>query len=174
MSAPSTSTNPISAAIAVSAERTAGYAHALLDPIPDPVFAHLAHPEINHPAFVVGHLSLYLNASLDLIGKSELAEPFPFDEATFKDGAACVEQDGRYPAKDALLSYFFRHFATVLRAVEATPIERFAMENPMGGRMKEFFPTVGIAVNFLLNNHMMMHLGQVSAWRRLMGLGSAM
>ena len=164
----------LSISIATPAERTVGYAHALLDPIPDAVFAHLAHPEINHPAFVVGHLSLYLNACLDLLGRSDLAMPFPFDEATFKDGAPCVEQDGRYPAKDALLAYFFGHFATVLKAVEETPAERFAMENPMEGRMKEYFPTIGIAINFLLNNHVMMHLGQVSAWRRLMGLGSAM
>lgn len=164
----------MSAAIAVSAERTLGYAHALLDPIPDPVFAHLAHPEINHPAFVVGHLALYLDKCLDLLGRSELAVPYPFDEATFKDGAPCVEQDGRYPAKDELLEYFFNHSATVLKAVAETPAERFAMENPMEGRMKEFFPTIGVAINFLLNNHVMMHLGQVSAWRRLMGLGSAM
>lgn len=171
----STATNhAMSAAIAVPAERTLGYAHAILDPIPDPVFAHLAHPEINHPAFVVGHLALYLNKCLDLIGRSELAVPYPFDEATFKDGAPCVEQDGRYPSKDALLEYFFKHSETVLKAVGETPIERLAMENPMEGRMKEFFPTIGIAVNFLLNNHVMMHLGQLSAWRRVMGLGSAM
>ncbi|MGA1044083.1 MAG: hypothetical protein ACO3ZY_02570, partial [Phycisphaerales bacterium] len=62
----------LSTSIATPAERTLGYAHALLDPIPDAVFAHLAHPEINHPAFVVGHLSLYLNACLDLLGRSDL------------------------------------------------------------------------------------------------------
>jgi hypothetical protein len=33
-------------------------------------------------------------------------------------------------------------------------------------------PTVGAAVNFMLGGHLQMHLGQVSAWRRAMGLGS--
>jgi hypothetical protein len=35
------------------------------------------------------------------------------------------------------------------------------------------FPTIGGAVNFLLVGHVQMHLGQVSTWRRVMGLGSA-
>ena len=62
----------------------------------------------------------------------------------------------------------------MLDAVRATSTETFAADNPMEGRMKEMFPTVGVAVNFLVNNHVMMHLGQISTWRRLMGLGSAM
>jgi hypothetical protein len=35
------------------------------------------------------------------------------------------------------------------------------------------FPTVGGAVNFLCGGHNMMHLGQISTWRRAAGLGSA-
>ncbi|MEY4102879.1 MAG: hypothetical protein RL461_81, partial [Planctomycetota bacterium] len=42
------------------------------------------------------------------------------------------------------------------------------------GVFKERFPVLGQAVLFLCNNHQMMHLGQISAWRRVMGLGSAM
>jgi hypothetical protein len=37
---------------------------------------------------------------------------------------------------------------------------------------RERFPTVGAATNFLLNDHLMFHAGQVSAWRRAVGLGS--
>ena len=46
--------------------------------------------------------------------------------------------------------------------------------NPVEGVFKERFPVLGQAVLFLCNNHQMMHLGQISAWRRVMGLGSAM
>ncbi len=35
------------------------------------------------------------------------------------------------------------------------------------------FPTLGALANFLMNNHVMMHIGQVSTWRRAMGLPSA-
>jgi hypothetical protein len=43
----------------------------------------------------------------------------------------------------------------------------------MGGRMTELFPTLGSLYNFYVGGHMMMHLGQISTWRRMMGLGAA-
>ena len=49
----------------------------------------------------------------------------------------------------------------------------FARENPVEGRFREILPTVGGVVLFMLNNHVMMHAGQVSHWRRAMGLGPA-
>jgi len=169
-----TATDPFSLAIAACGDATVGYATALLEPIPAEVFAHLPHAEVNHPAFVVGHLGLYLNKTLELVGRADACVAPPFEVATFEDGAPCVEQDGRYPGKDVLLPYFLEHSRTMLDAVRGTAAETFAAENPMEGRMKEMFPTIGVAVNFLVNNHAMMHLGQISTWRRLMGLGSAM
>jgi hypothetical protein len=147
-----TATDPFSLAIAACGDATVGYATALLEPIPAEVFAHLPHAEVNHPAFVVGHLGLYLNKTLELVGRADACVAPPFEVSTFEDGAPCVELD----------------------AVRGTAAETFAAENPMEGRMKEMFPTIGVAVNFLVNNHVMMHLGQISTWRRLMGLGSAM
>ena len=35
------------------------------------------------------------------------------------------------------------------------------------------FPTVGAAINFYLTGHVMMHAGQISAWRRCMGMPAA-
>ncbi|MBM4104933.1 MAG: DinB family protein [Phycisphaerae bacterium] len=173
MSPAAATSSPFAAAISACGMMSLDYAKALLEPIPVAVFAHLAHPQVNHPAFCTGHLAIYLNRVLDLVGRKDLALALPFDEATFKAGSPCVEQDGRYPAKSVLLGYFLPHSVTVLEAMAEVPAERLAAPNPMEGRMKEMFPTVGAATNFLLNNHVMMHLGQVSAWRRVMGLGSA-
>jgi hypothetical protein len=39
--------------------------------------------------------------------------------------------------------------------------------------MKQLFPTLGSVQTFYCGGHMMMHLGQMSAWRRMEGLGSA-
>ena len=52
--------------------------------------------------------------------------------------------------------------------------ETFLKPNPNEGRMKELFPTIGAAVTFYLGGHVQMHLGQISAWRRAMGLTAAM
>jgi uncharacterized damage-inducible protein DinB len=37
----------------------------------------------------------------------------------------------------------------------------------------KIFPVTGPTLIFMLNNHTMMHLGQVSTWRRCMGLPPA-
>ena len=41
------------------------------------------------------------------------------------------------------------------------------------GRMTELFPTLGSMQAFYVGGHIMMHLGQISAWRRMQGLGAA-
>ena len=38
---------------------------------------------------------------------------------------------------------------------------------------RAYFPTVGSMVVFIMTSHEMDHLGQVAAWRRAAGLGSA-
>jgi hypothetical protein len=161
-------------AIARCLSVTLEYAKAVLEPVPEGIFAHLFHPQVNHPAFCVGHLAIYPNKALGLMGRSDLVVTLPFDETVFQDGAPCVEQDGRYPGKEVLLPVFFDRYAAVVEALATFPEARLADANPMEGRMREMFPTLGCALNFLFNNHVMMHLGQVSAWRRLAGLGSAM
>ncbi len=161
-------------AIARALAVTLDYAKALLEPIPEELFAHLFHPQVNHPAFCVGHLAIYPDKALAIMGRADLVRTLPIDEGVFKDGSPCVEQDGRYPSKEVLLPLFFDRYAAAIEALRSFPEARLADLNPMEGRMREMFPTVGAALNFLLNNHVMMHLGQVSAWRRLAGLGSAM
>jgi hypothetical protein len=161
-------------AIARALSVTLDYAKALLEPIPDGIFAHLYHPQVNHPAFCVGHLAIYPDKALAMMGRHDLVRPLPIDESVFKDGAPCVEQDGRYPSKEILLPLFLDRYTVLIGALQEFPEARLADLNPMEGRMREMFPTLGAVLNFLLNNHVMMHLGQVSAWRRLAGLGSAM
>jgi hypothetical protein len=40
-------------------------------------------------------------------------------------------------------------------------------------RSREMFPTLGAVVAFYLGGHVMNHLGQLSAWRRCLGLPPA-
>ena len=156
------------------AKRALGYAETLLKDIPAARFAHMPHPTMNHPAFCIGHLSLYPNKLFGLIGQpNKVVEKKGYDDL-FKSGTACVEQDGRYPHKDEIVAHFMERYHAIINAIATTPDEIFARENPLEGRMKEIFPQVGIAVNFMLNNHVMMHLGQISAWRRAVGLPSVL
>lgn len=153
---------------------TIGYGEMLVRDIPAEQFAHMPHPKMNHPAFCLGHLTTYPNRMLDLIGRDDLAIELPGYSELFDAGAECVEQDGRYPDKDALIDAYLERHNVVLDALAETPDDVFAAENPAEGRLREMFPTVGTAVNFLANNHHMMHLGQISGWRRAMGMGPVM
>ena len=98
----------------------------------------------------------------------------PVDPETVGSGSECLSDASKYPTKDEILPYFTERYETVAAVIEGMSAEDLAAENPMEGRFRESFPTVGSAVAFMMNNHIMMHAGQVSAWRRSIGLGSVM
>lgn len=154
--------------------RNLGYADLLVRDIPADVFAHKPAPTLNHPAFNIGHLSLYPNRIFTMLSRSDLVVEKPGFSDLFKAGSPCVEQDGRYPHKDEILAYFRERHAAVAEYISQVGEDVWQRENPIEGRLRELFPLVGMGVNFMLNNHMMSHLGQVSAWRRVMGLPSVM
>lgn len=172
---PATATRPgIAHYYTACLQRAIHYAKLLLQDIPDSKFAHKPHPKMNHAAFCYGHLSLYPNKVFTLIGQPELIVQKTGFPELFQAGVECVQQDGRYPSKDEIFGYYLERYNAVATILPDVPDDVFARENPLEGRMREIFPLVGIAANFLLNNHHMMHLGQVSAWRRAIGLGPVM
>jgi len=155
-------------------KRSLGYGELLLKDIPADKFAHMPHPTLNHPAFNFGHLSIYPNRLLTMIGRADLVKEKPGYFELFQAGSCCVEKAGHYPAKDEIAGYYVERYSAIAKLLPTLNDGIFDGENPMEGRMKEMFPQIGLAFNFLLNNHHMMHLGQVSAWRRCVGMGSAM
>ena len=161
------------ALIASSLALTLRYAEDLVGSIPAERFCEMPTKDMNHPAFCVGHLAIYANRVLEMTGRADLKIAMPFGDEHFKNGAPCVAQDGRYPSKEVICDTFFKGWRTVLAALPSVDDAVFSRENPAEGRFKEMFPTVGGAVNFLAGGHNMMHLGQVSTWRRAAGLGSA-
>jgi hypothetical protein len=178
MSAAATATAPVTlnAAfyIAHCLQRSIGYAEKVLADIPDDKFAHKAVAGANHPAFIVGHLSLYPNRIFTLIGRKDLIVDRPGWPEMFQAGSACHDDACKYPSKDILVKAMLDGYRRVAEVLPTVSDEVLARDNPMEGRMREVFPKIGIAVNFLCNNHLMMHLGQISNWRRGIGLGSAM
>jgi hypothetical protein len=133
--------------------------------------------DTNHPAFVYGHLSIYPARLLQILGadSASLQNP-PGYEDLFSAGKECRDDpDGTiYPSMESITGHFFTGHRAALAAIEGVGDDRFAAPNPREGRIREMFPTVGGMANFMLATHVMMHLGQISAWRRCMGLGSAM
>lgn len=131
--------------------------------------------DTNHGAFVYGHLANYPDRLCELVGQPHHAKPDQKFVDLFAAGKPCLDDaDGTiYPAMEVIVSRFKSRHEAVLSVLAETPDEVFGRANP-NERMKERFPTIAIACNFLVSGHMMLHLGQMSAWRRCMGLASAM
>jgi hypothetical protein len=156
-----------------------GYADRLLRGVTVERFARFASPggivvESNHPAFIYGHLSLYAPKVLLQIGHPAPAVPGEFGVVFSKDATCRDDPDGDfYPAMDEVLDFFREGYRMVTGALRSTPDDAFDRANPAEGRMRELFPTIGSVQTFYCGGHMMMHLGQVSAWRRMEGLPAA-
>ena len=159
------------------AELGLNYANQLVATIPADLFSKMPSSDrmkdMNSPAFYIGHLSIYGDRVCTLLGRTDLVKPMPYSVDLFKNGAVCLDQPGLYAGKDVLVATFFERQRLAVQAFTSADDKTLQAENPADGRFKEMFPTIGSAVAFLLVGHVMMHLGQVSAWRRAMGLGSA-
>jgi len=165
--------------IADSLQLSVGYAERLLKGVPADKFARFASVggvvvDSNHPAFICGHLALYAPKILHQVGAPAPSVPDHF-ELRFSKDAKCVDDPDLdlYPPMDEIVSFFLEGHRMVSGALRSTPDETFQRPNPAEGRMKELFPTIGSVQTFYCGGHMMMHLGQMSAWRRMEGLGAA-
>lgn len=153
----------------------------LLAEVEADVFGQFARPggmtvRSNHPAFVLGHLCLYPSRVMQLLGypAGQTSAPASYD-ALFKAGVECRDdpQGLIYPPMTEIVEKFFAGHRAAIAAVEEAGDEVFFKPNPTEGRSRELFPTIGAAIGFYLGGHVQLHLGQFSAWRRMMGLGSA-
>ena len=165
--------------IADSLQLSVGYAERLLKGVPADRFARFARVggavvESNHPAFIIGHLSLYAPRVLHQIGHPAPSVPDQFDRVFSKDARCVDDADGDlYPPMDEVVAFFLEGHRMLAGGLRGTPNATLEQPNPAEGRMKELFPTLGSVQAFYCGGHMMMHLGQLSAWRRMEGLGSA-
>lgn len=167
--------------IADSLALSLGYAERLLVGIPAERFARFATPgrktiESNHPAFVYGHLSLYGGRILDHLGlDSSSVQPSEQFQKCFSKDAKCVDDPTGtlYPPMEEIRERFLAGYQAALAALRDASDEALQKPNPMPGPMAEKFPTIGSIHAFYTGGHIMMHLGQISAWRRMEGMAPA-
>ena len=149
------------------------YARTLLTDVDPDTFAHMPMDTFNHAAFNYGHLALYPNKMLEMIDRTDAMIELPFRNDLYGAGVEYVEQDGRYQSMEVITKAFFDGHERLMEILPTVDPGIMARELPEG-RAREMFSTVGNAVTFMSSSHTMMHLGQVSMWRRAMGLGSCM
>lgn len=159
------------------AKMAMGYSEALLNGIAAKDFARLPKGiNTNHPAFVYGHLSVYPDKIMPEIGLARLSKP---DHAKwvelFDAGKECRDDPSGtiYPSMEAIVSRYRERYAALVEALPSVDESLLWAMNP-NEKARDRLPTQGARLNFYLNGHTQMHLGQVSAWRRIMGMPSAM
>ena len=146
-----------------------GYAQALITDIPDELFASqpIPGPTINHPAWVLGHMSTGNDYACVLLGKNTTVCP-PTWEALFGNNSEPKSDRSLYPSKQVLFDKFAQSSQHVIQALQSTPPS--ALTVPLTGPLSSFFPTVGDFVLYDVTSHAGTHLGQISTWRRLKGM----
>lgn len=167
--------------IASSGSTTPIYAERLMVGVTPAMFARFARPggsvlKANHAAFVFGHLSLYPPRIMDRLSQRRGATELPASyEPLFKNGAECQDDPTAtiYPPMEELTKRFFDGYKLALTAIAEADDAVFAQPNPAEGRMRELFPTIGSMLIFYVCGHTQNHLGQISTWRRAMGLPAA-
>ncbi len=121
----------------------------------------------NHPAWVIGHLTYACQLLAGVVG---LSEWLPKDwEDRFGPGSAPSADSSLYETKDDALEILRDAQEKIIRAVEQTDESRLDEPFPDPSFL-DVFPTVRHAVTQVLVGHTANHVGQVSIWRKAMGL----
>lgn len=165
--------------VAPSLRSLRGYSERLLVDVSAQQFARKPSPgqtpiEINHPAFNFGHLALYPGVVTELMGIDDpkIKTPTGWMEM-FKMGCPCHDDPGAkiYPAMKVITDTYFEGYDRL--AALLPDVSEKHLSIPISGERGTRFPTVGNFLLYILTGHMGTHLGQVSAWRRCMGMKAA-
>jgi hypothetical protein len=170
-------------AIADSLEHSLRYVGRLVVGVAPEQFARLAAPggvmiQSNHGAFILGHLSIYGPRIMEHLG-GDVAAVAPsqrFVEAFSKDAKCLDDPEAKlYPPMVEITETFLATYRAALQSLRSAEADDslMAQANPSGGRLTELFPTIGSMLTFYAGGHVSMHLGQMSAWRRMLGLSEA-
>ena len=144
-----------------------GYGQMLVSDIDDLRMTEQPLPGVNHPAWILGHLALTADRVCSLVGaEKRLAEEWG---KLFGAGSQVTANRSSYPSKDELLRGLEERFRDARRAVEQAPLDTLAVTNP-NERLRGMLPRVEDLIGFLMTGHVGVHLGQLSAWRRMLGL----
>jgi hypothetical protein len=145
-----------------------GYAKRLVADIPDDKMALQPVAGMNHAAWVLGHLA----CTADMLGAMIGLKPVcAADWATLFDWNSSPSGDpSRYPSKATLLQALEDAHAGIATALPNVAEARWPETTPLEA-VRGLLPTMGDCFVFVMAAHENMHLGQLSAWRRVQGMG---
>jgi hypothetical protein len=149
-------------------DRNAPYAAKLVGDLTDEQMVQQPRPGMNHPAWTLSHLNLYHDVLVALLTHAPFADP---KDHQYGMTSKPVADRSAYASKADLIGTFQAGHDRVRSALLEAPPDVFEAAIPLE-RWKPSFPLVGTILGYLMLSHESTHLGQLSAWRRAMGLPS--
>jgi hypothetical protein len=137
--------------------------------IDDTKLADLPAPGVNHPAWILTHLAICTDYAARLLGEPTRC-PKEWHQRC-GPGSTVSPERSYYASKHELLTTLAAGHACVSEAIGKATDE--VLHKPHGSQfvfVKNTFPTVGDLVSHLMTTHTGFHLGQLSMWRRMMGM----
>ena len=122
---------------------------------------------VNHPAWVIGHISFACQSVGRAIG---LSHWLPRDwSRRFGTGSVPTAEGGLYGSREDLLEILAETQSRMIEAVERLDDSQLDQPFPVES-YRPVFPTIRHALTQVLIGHTANHIGQLSAWRHAMGL----
>ena len=146
------------------------YANRLLRDVPDDRMSEQPFPAMNHPTWIIGHLADTCDLMADWL---EVARICPSGWNYLFDNRSEPKADRNiYPDRAEVCEVLSQGHKAISAAFEAASQD--VLEKPLPREsMRSLFPTVLDGVVFEMTDHEAIHLGQLSAWRRAMGMDRA-
>ncbi|MFO0811486.1 MAG: DinB family protein [Gemmataceae bacterium] len=145
------------------------YAQRLAADIPEEKMAHQPAPDMNTPLWVLTHLAICTDYAAELLGGTKVCpESWHRDFGPF---SKVGEHQGPVGTKAEILAALAAGHARVTELAKTPDSAAMAQANPFEFVRKPL-PTVGLLLAHLLTTHEAIHLGQLSAWRRVQGMPS--
>ncbi len=122
----------------------------------------------NHPAWVLSHLSIYHPVIVAALTDQPFADP---KDNPFGMNSKPVLDASVYLPKDKLIAQYVQGHEQVRAVMKGLDPKRLEAP-PVLERWRPRFANQGIWLNYLMVYHESFHLGQISTWRRVQGLGA--
>jgi hypothetical protein len=122
---------------------------------------------VNHPAWTIGHITAATHLLARTIG---VPKWLPTEWVQhYRTGSTPVADVGPYDSKSELLSKLHDAQSKIAAAIEEMTDAQLDVPFPAES-FRDVFPTIRHALTQVLIGHTAFHVGQVSLWRKAMGL----
>lgn len=127
----------------------------------------------NHPAFTLGHLAVMAARTRVMLGE-EMDVPHGWEVLFDREGPGDrrLPAKGEYPSRDQLIAELTRQHAHLKETLNRASDAQLA--DGVVWRYADALPSTRDAAGYMTMTHAAIHLGQLAAWRRAMGLKAAL